>query len=57
VKESDKNMLSFLLTSVMQTAFLTNKTSKELIGFDLNERPARNAFITKLVDVLFAGIS
>ncbi len=57
VKESDKKMLSFLLTSVMQIAFLSNKTSKELIGFDLNERTERHAFITKLVAVLFVGIS
>lgn len=57
VRERDKNLLSFILTSVMQTAFLSSKTSVELIGFDFNERVERNAFITRLVDVLFIGIS
>ena len=57
VRESDKDMLSFILTSVMQIAFLSSKTSRELIGFDFNEHSERNAFITRLVAVLFTGIS
>ncbi len=56
MNERDKSMLTFLLTSVMQTAFLGSKTSKELIGFDFSVRSERSAFITKLVAVLFTGI-
>lgn len=56
MSERDKSMLTFLLTSVMQTAFLSSKTSKELIGFDFSVRSERNAFITRLVAVLFTGI-
>ena len=57
VKENDKNMLSFILTTVMQTAFLSSKSSKELIGYDFNERSERNEFIARVVSTLFVGIS
>lgn len=57
VKESEKQMLSFILTSVMQTAFLGSKISRDLIGFDLDKPAERNAFIQKLVSTLFNGIS
>ncbi|HHV12263.1 MAG TPA: TetR/AcrR family transcriptional regulator [Clostridiales bacterium] len=56
VGESDKRMLSFILTSAMQTAFLSSKASVELLGYDFNEPSDRKAFITRLVAVLFDGI-
>jgi AcrR family transcriptional regulator len=56
VKESDKNILSFILTSVMQITFLSSKTNRELIGYNLNEPSERSAFITRLVAALFDGI-
>jgi len=56
VKDVDKNMFSFILTSVMQTAFLSGNVGVELLGYDFSDRSDRNAFITRLVSVIFDGI-
>lgn len=57
VKEADKNLLSFLLTSAMQTAFLGSKTGMELLGYDLNTVSGRKDFMERLVSLLFDGFS
>ena len=56
VNDVDKNMLSFVLTSVMQTAFLSENVGVELLGYDFSDRSSRNVFITRLVSVIFDGI-
>jgi len=56
IKDSDKNIISFILTATMQIAFLSSKTSRELLGYDFNNRSERNSFITKLVSALFDGM-
>ncbi len=56
VNDVDKNMLSFVLTSVMQTAFLSENVGAELLGYDFSDRSGRNVFITRLVSVIFDGI-
>jgi AcrR family transcriptional regulator len=56
VNDVDKNMLSFVLTSVMQTAFLSANVGVELLGYDFSDRSSRNVFITRLVSVIFDGI-
>ncbi|WP_165919306.1 TetR/AcrR family transcriptional regulator [Kineothrix alysoides] len=53
VPEADKQMLSFILTAAMQTAFLSRQITKELLGYDLDHASHRKVFITKLVKVLF----
>lgn len=55
VNDVDKNMLSFVLTSVMQTAFLSENVGVELLGYDFSDRSSRNVFITRLVSVIFDG--
>ena len=54
--EADKRMLSFILTSVMQTAFLSSETSLEWLGFDFALQKDRHEYIRKLVSILFEGI-
>lgn len=54
--ESDKKLLTFLLTSAMQTAFLSGETAKTLLGYDLTVKEERDAFIRKTVSMLFHGV-
>lgn len=56
MQEADKRMLSFILTSVMQTAFLSSETSLEWLGFDFALQKDRHEYIRKLVSILFEGI-
>ncbi len=56
VPDFNKNMLSFILTASMQTAFLGSTITPELLGYDFNNQSDREAFITKLVAFLFDGI-
>lgn len=55
VPDSDKPLLSFILTSAMQTAFLSRHVSKELLGYDFQNSTDRSAFIKSLVTALFEG--
>jgi len=56
MNDVDKNMLSFVLTSVMQTAFLSANVGVGLLGYDFDDRSSRNVFITRLMSVIFDGI-
>ncbi len=49
---SDNRTLIFMLTSVMQAAFLGSGTVGNLLGFDLETPEQRALFIKKLVDIL-----
>jgi len=55
MQKRDKQLLSFMLTSVLQTAFLGNDTCTGLLGYDLSNKPERGRFITRLVSVLYDG--
>lgn len=54
--ESDKKLLTFLLTSAMQTAFLSGETAKTLLGYDLTVKEERDAFIRNITAMLFHGV-
>ena len=56
MNELDKAMYSFILVSVMQTAFLTAKLNNEMSGFKLDTTEFRKEFIEKLVKTLLYGI-
>lgn len=56
VSDFDKNMLTFILTASMQTAFLGSKSTPELLGYDFSNQSDRQAFITRLISFLFDGI-
>ena len=56
MNELDKAMYSFILVSVMQTAFLTAKLNNEMSGFKLDTTESRKEFIEKLVKTLLYGI-
>lgn len=53
VDEKNKQLLSFILTCAMQTAFLSKGSSKSIIGYDLEIKSERSEFITNLVNMLF----
>lgn len=54
--EADKKILSFVLVSAMQAAFLSRAIGMECSGYDLEDSVGRRAFISKLVDMLFYGV-
>lgn len=54
--ESDKKLLTFLLTSAMQTAFLSGETAKTLLGYDLTVKEERDVFIRNTTAMLFHGV-
>ncbi len=53
IDDKDKPFLSFILTSAMQTAFLSGTAAKELLGYDFAKQVDRAAFIERLVTVIF----
>ncbi len=54
--DKKKRMLVFMLTSIMQVAFLSGEYSKEIIGYDLYKKEERDLFIDTVVEMLFDGI-
>lgn len=53
IADKDKPLASFVLTSAMQAAFLRDDTVKELLGYDLQEKEQRDAYVEKLVSMIF----
>lgn len=51
-----KKLLSFCLTSIMQTAFLSGENSKAITGYDLSEKSERDSFIFDTVTLLMEGL-
>jgi len=47
--EQEKNLLAFTITSVLQAMFLRKEISKELFGFDFNNKSERDSFIDFLI--------
>lgn len=56
IPESKKQLIAFLLTSIMQTAFLTGENSKQITGYNLFEKSQRDLFIEDTVSMLMEGI-
>lgn len=52
VSDSDKPLLTFVLTAAMQVAFLASPVSKDLLGYDFNKKEDRATYIKKLVSML-----
>lgn len=50
-----KRLLTFILVSAMQTAFLARNAAKEILGYDLYAKTERDLFITDTVNLLFHG--
>lgn len=55
IADKNKPMASFILTSAMQAAFLRVDTVKELLGYDLQEKESRDAYVTRLVEIVFGS--
>ena len=53
--EGDSKLLSFILISAMQIAFLSRNLSKEVTGYDFNIKPQRHLFIKKIVATILDG--
>ena len=56
VDNRKKKLLCFILTSAIETAFLTGNSSHEILGFDLNDKEERDFFVEDAVYMLFQGI-
>ena len=52
----DKALLTFLLTSAMQVAFLGDHDNATRLGFDFATTQGRRDYISRLVSVLYNGI-
>jgi len=57
MKDEEKNLLAFTLTSTVQVAFLSRSVSKEILGYDICSKDERDKFISALVDMLYSGNS
>lgn len=53
IADKDKPLASFVLASAMQAAFLREDTVKELLGYDLTVKEERDAYVAKLVEMVF----
>ncbi|MCM1054351.1 MAG: TetR/AcrR family transcriptional regulator [Bacteroides sp.] len=56
VDSGRRRILAFILTSAMEAAFLAGDCSKEILGFDLNDREERGMFVEETVGMLFQGV-
>lgn len=56
MSEEDGRLISFVLVSAMQTAFLNSTIMKESMGFSLDSPDERRAYISRLVELLYRGI-
>lgn len=53
INDKDKPFLAFILTSAMQTAFLSGSVIKDTLGYDFKKKTDRATFIERLITVLF----
>lgn len=56
IGEDRKKLLTFMLTSVMQVAFLSGDASREILGYDLGDKGERDRFVDSVVELLFLGV-
>lgn len=56
ISNENKRLISFLLTSSMQSAFLAAEVSNGFMGYDLTKEGQRDKFIADTVNTLFYGI-
>jgi len=56
IPENRKQLITFSLTSVMQTAFLSGENSKHITGYNLFEKTERDMFVSDTVSMLMEGI-
>lgn len=52
-----KRLLAFILTSVMETAFLTEDKSYEVLGYHLNNKLERDLFLLETVEMIYSGVN
>ncbi len=55
ISAEKRRMISFLLASAMQTAFLAGNESKEIIGYDLMNKRRRKTFIEDVVNIILGA--
>lgn len=56
IPQSQKQLIAFSITSIMQNAFLTGDNSKALTGYNLMKKTERDLFISDTVSMLMEGI-
>ena len=56
IPEHRKQLITFSLTSIMQTAFLSGENSVAITGYNLIEKAQRDRFISDTVSMLMEGI-
>jgi len=55
IADNERIVLMFILTSVLQSAFLRKNISSELFGYDFNDKITRDLFIDCIIDRLLKG--
>lgn len=55
ISKRKKQLIAFLLASVMQTAFLSGENSQIITGYNLMEKTERDQFIIDTVSILMEG--
>lgn len=56
MNDTDKKIFSFVLATSMQAAFLASQCGDTMIGYTLDTKTSRKAFIEKLVNMLLYGV-
>ncbi len=51
-----KRLLAFILTSVMETAFLTGDSSYDVLGYHLDNKLERDLFLAETVEMVYRGV-
>ena len=54
--DGTRKLLIFVLTSTMQVAFLSRDVSGEILGYNLEIKEERDAYIDSVVGLLFTGV-
>lgn len=56
IPENQKQLITFSLASIMQTAFLSGENAKAITGYNLADKAERDLFISDTVTMLMEGL-
>ena len=51
-----RRIMAFILTSVMESAFLAGDKSYEVLGYHLDNKLERDLFLTEIVEMVYSGV-
>ena len=56
ISSEKKRLLAFILTSVMESAFLTGDKSYDALGYHLDNKLERDLFLAETVEMVYRGV-